>query len=71
MVCAVAKRPDYLPPVAWMGFVANPDGGFLVKVCSWCPDAKEATKQAAPLPVTHGICTECHAEYMKKLLGGS
>lgn len=69
MVCTVAKRPDYLPPAAWMGYAVNPKGGFMARICAWCPDKAEAEAMAGRIPITHGMCPECYQAQVRKLTG--
>jgi hypothetical protein len=57
------------PFKAFQGYKCDGNGGFLVKVCSWCPDAAEATVWAAPLRVTHTLCPECYRKEIGNLLG--
>ena len=43
--------------------------GFALRVCCACPDAKQATNWAAPLPVSHGYCEACATRIREELLG--
>jgi len=45
---------------AFLGFKANPKGGFAVRVCSWCPDARQVREWAKKqsMPCTDGICVQ-------------
>lgn len=40
-------------------------GPRLVRVCAWCPDAREQTLRAvrAGHEVTHGICEACKTKF--------
>ena len=56
------------PFKAFLGYKAMKPG-FAVIVCSWCPDAAEATAWAAPLPVTHSCCPQCAQRLMREVTG--
>ena len=58
-------------PKAWMGYKVTRGPSPLVRVCSWCPDRKEAERQAraAGHEVTHGICPSCFQEQARRITG--
>ncbi len=49
------------PPKAWMGYGQPIDGVPVARVCSYCPDKKQADEEAASAGhlVTHGCCETC------------
>ena len=58
-------------PAAWLGYAVKPTGGFVVRVCAWCPDKAEADRlaHAAGLEVTHCMCVSCYQIQLSDLLG--
>lgn len=44
----------------------TPEGPSMVTVCSWCPNAREATAAALAFGriVTHGICPACEPKFL-------
>ena len=70
VVVAVAETLRVgFPFPAIMGYANMREKGFALRVCSWCPTAKQGTAWAAPLPVTHGICPACYQRQMGGFLG--
>lgn len=66
--------PDLAELPAFMGYKADPRGGFIMRICCYgCKGRKEVEQLARMrgMAVSHGACPQCAAVYIARLTGAA